>query len=164
MRPLVALAALALALPLAGCGYSQGSLMPPGIRTVSIPVFSNDTFRRNFEITLTRSLHEEILSRTDLKLAETQYADSILEGTIVEVDQPVLVEDARDDVTEQQVFITVDFVWRDLRTGEVIRAVRGLQADDRFVVPLGQNLDLAFARALDRMAEAIVNEMENRDW
>ena len=161
---LAAVGLIACGVAASGCGYSTSSLMPAGVRTISVPVFDNDTFRRSIEVQLTKAVHSEILTRTSLKLTETHLADSILEGTITRVDQPVAAEDERDRITTQDVFVTVKFTWKDLRTGEVIHAVEGLSTSDSIVVPLGQNLELAIERALGKMAEAIVNEMEFRDW
>lgn len=149
---------------LSGCGYKQGSLMPPGIRTISVPMAENETFRRNLEIRLTDATVQEIMSRTELKIAEASVADSELLLTIIDIDQNTTVEDPTDRINEQRVFVTVRLIWRDLRTGEIIREVEGLQTSDSFVVPLGQNLDLAVRRAFDKMAEAIVNEMESQDF
>jgi hypothetical protein len=148
---------------LAGCGYNTGSLMPAGVKTIAVPMFQNETFRRGLEIQLTDAVVQEIATRTELKIAEEALADSVIEGRIVEVDQATAVEDPRDRVTDQQVFVKVAFIWRD-RNGEVIHEVENLTTTDSFVVPLGQNLDRALRRAFDKMAEAIVNEMENRDW
>ncbi len=149
---------------LAGCGYSAGSMMPDNIRTISVPIFDNVTYRRGFEVSLTEAVTKELQTRWDIKLTESRYADTLLEVTIVEFRQPVLVEDPQDRPTEIGVTLVINLKWSDLRTGETIFEIEGESASDQFVTPLGQNLDSATTAAFGKMAEQIVNLMEDRNW
>ncbi len=149
---------------LLGCGYSTGSLMPANVRTISIPVFGNNTFRRGFEISLTEAVAKELQTRWDIRVTETPYADTLLEVTITDFNQPVLIEDPQDRPTEIGVTVVINMKWKDLRTGETLFEIEGLSASDTFVTPLGQNFDGATREAFSKMAEYIVNQMENRDW
>ena len=73
------LPALALtALP--GCvGYRLGSMLPPDIKTISIPTFINKTAEPQIEIQTTRSAIEEIQRDGSLKIAAESQADAILQ-------------------------------------------------------------------------------------
>jgi hypothetical protein len=148
----------------AGCSYSAKSLMPQGIRTVAVPVFDNLTFRELLELPLTRAVVQEIQTKTGLQVVEAARADSILEGTIADLEQRVLTEDLTDAVTEFRVTVVVDVIWRDRRTGEVLWSRTGLRESDEFRTPLGENLEVGQERAFDSMARRIVLEMEASTW
>ena len=71
------------------------------------------------ELDLTERLKNEVVRRTPLKIAPEERADSILEATIRKVEPTVLVRDVNDNVASQRVTISVDFTWRDRRTGRI---------------------------------------------
>jgi len=53
-----------------GCGYSAKSLLRSNVRSIYIPIFDNDTFRRGYEFDLTREVRDQILMKTDLRIVE----------------------------------------------------------------------------------------------
>jgi hypothetical protein len=57
--------------------------------------------------------------------------------------------------------ITVDFEWRDNRSGEVLKARRNFSAADSFVPsrPSGERLELGENAAAQRLARDMVNEL-----
>ena len=74
------LALLALALVLAGCGYSLRGSLPGHIRTVAVPVFANKTQQPAVENFLTRAVVDAFVTSGRLKVVRPEEADSILEG------------------------------------------------------------------------------------
>ncbi len=70
----------------AGCGYrlrGTGSSLPPGIRTVSVPVFKNLTTRYELDVKLTRAVIDELVARGQVSVAaDPAAADAVLEGEI----------------------------------------------------------------------------------
>src|SRR4051794_4238908 len=87
-----ALAALVGALA-AGCGYSIRPPYSDNVRTVYVPVFKSNSFRRDINLMLTRRIQEEIMNRTPFKVVGSpEGADTTLEGTITFVDKNVQVE------------------------------------------------------------------------
>ena len=79
-RLLVAISLLSLFL--AGCTYEVETPLPPGVSSIAIPFFSNQTFEWGIEETLTRLVIEEFQLRTRLTLEERDGADLRLEGEI----------------------------------------------------------------------------------
>ena len=79
-----------LVLLLSGCGYTVGNGFSPDIKTVSVPIFENDTYRRGLEYQLTEAVQKEIQNRTPYRLARGTDADTRLTGRIVQVRKDVL--------------------------------------------------------------------------
>ncbi|NOZ23678.1 MAG: hypothetical protein GXP25_21595 [Planctomycetes bacterium] len=148
---------------LAGCGYSSRSVLKSGVGSVYVPIFDNKTFRRELEFSLTEAVKNEILYKTQLKIAPKKKADSILTGEIVEYKERVLTEDTNDDVMETRVFIYINVRWIDQRTGRVIMKRDRLVRPTEFVVAKGETLATANAESFDDLAELIVQAME-ADW
>ena len=80
-----------LALLLAGCGYVVGSPFRPDVRSVAVPIFQNDTYRKGVEFQLTEAVQKEMQQR-GLQIAEEPYADTRLTGKIVEIQKQVAPE------------------------------------------------------------------------
>ena len=53
---------------LSGCGYIVGNSFPTDVRTISVPVFTSESFRRDAELLLTEAVHKEIQKRTPFRL------------------------------------------------------------------------------------------------
>ncbi|HVP10521.1 MAG TPA: LPS assembly lipoprotein LptE [Phycisphaerae bacterium] len=156
----------------AGCGYSAdrekvirtANSKNERIRTVALDIFQTKEFRRDLETQLTEALAKRIEGETPFKLAKKDRADTILTGEIIEVRQATIGRDFR-TVTPRETAATVvvSFQWKDLRTGEVLMdRPRFVQTVD-YVKPLGEDFYHASQRAMDRLAERIVEQMES-DW
>lgn len=157
---------LGLALP--GCGYTVGRSYSPELRTVSVPVFENATFRRGIEFQLTEAVQKEITRRTPYRLARGPQADTRLTGKIVDVRKDVLGETAQDDPRELQVTYLVRVSWEDLRNGQLLAqqevpiapADVPLVGQAEMAPEVGQSLATATQDAVDRLARRIVDMME----
>ncbi len=157
-----------LLLSLAGCGYMIGQGFGPEVRTVAVPVFRNDTFRRNIEFQLTEAVQKEIQNRTPFRLAKGMEADTRLTGEIVQVRKDVLGENRFDDPRELQLTIKVRVTWEDLRSGQILATQEVPLSPDEipvvgqaeFAPEMGQSLATATQDAVDRLARRIVNMME----
>ena len=73
---------------LAGCGYhtlGAATHLPPGVRTLSIPVFSTRTDLSGTERLMTEAVLREFSARTRLRVtpAETPAPDAVLHGEIL---------------------------------------------------------------------------------
>lgn len=152
---------------LPGCGYMLGNGFSPDIKTVSVPVFENDTFRRGLEYQLTESVQKFIMSQTPYRLARDADADTRLTGRIVQVRKDVLGENNNDDPRQLQFSIMVRVTWENLRTGEILAqqevpvapAAIPLLTQAGFAPELGQSQATATQTAIDQMARQIVNLM-----
>jgi hypothetical protein len=89
------LAGLALtllsALSLTGCaGYQLGSMLPPDIKTVSVPTFANKTREPLLEVECTQAALREFQKDGSLQVVSADQADALLTCTILSFElQPV---------------------------------------------------------------------------
>jgi len=83
---------LLLGAPLAGvsaCGYhtlGAATHLPPGVRTLSIPVFATRTEAYHTETVMTEAVIREFATRTKLRVtpSSADSADAVLRGTILQ--------------------------------------------------------------------------------
>lgn len=82
------LAGITVLLTLAACGYhtvGSATHLPPGTRTLSVPVFATRTNSNRTETEVTAAVIREFITRTRLRVTptETPDADATLQGTIL---------------------------------------------------------------------------------
>ncbi len=154
-----------------GClGYRIGaeSLYPVSIRTVYVPVFESDSFRRNLGERLTEAVIKEIELKTPYKVTGDSNADSILAGRITHETKRVLVLNRYHDPRESEVSLQVEVRWLD-RQNNLIREAAAIPLPDEvatlretaLLVPeAGHSVATAQQQAIHRLAEQIVSMME----
>ena len=167
-RIAIALIALVPFVGTVGCGYMVGGAYDPQIRSVAVPIFENDTFRRGIEFQLTEAVHKEIKLRTPYRLVNSQDAETRLTGRIVDIRKDVLGENQYDDPRELQMSLLVQVTWEDTRTGKILGqqevpidpTVVPVSAQADFSPEVGQSLATATQDGVTRLATKIVNMME----
>jgi outer membrane lipopolysaccharide assembly protein LptE/RlpB len=165
MVPMVALAAL---LSLAGCGYTFGPSTLPSVRTIHVPVFQTDSFRRNLDYLLTEAVQSEIKTRSGYRLADANTADTIMEGRIVDIRKNPLSETRFDDPREVQLMVGVQISWIDRRNGRVLQQqtfpigeqLAQHSSQVSFAPEVGQSLATAQQESVQRLAAQIVDLTE----
>ena len=145
----------------AGCGYSTASLHDTRYRTISVPIFGNDTFYRGFEYELTRAVIEMVEGRTNMKVVnDRNTADTILLGTLVDYGTHVLTEDPSDIETEIQVAVLMSLKWYERASGRDIMVLPAFRETAEAALPAGQTPDDARREAFTDIAERIVEQLE----
>ncbi|HEX4322832.1 MAG TPA: LPS assembly lipoprotein LptE [Acidobacteriaceae bacterium] len=86
-RPALFLAAILVA-SLAACGYhtvGAATHLPPGAKSIAVPVFSTRTNSNRTEIEMTKAVIREFITRTRLRVTPSEDADTdaVLSGTIL---------------------------------------------------------------------------------
>jgi hypothetical protein len=147
---------------ISGCGYTSKSLISRKINSVYIPIFGNYTFRRGLEFDLTTALKDEIMSKTKLRIAQKDNADTILTGKIVTVTEGVVTSNARDNIIENQVTISVNIALADRRTGRELVSMDELSNKAEYIVTRGENIKTATQECLEGLAEQIVYQLEEK--
>ncbi len=147
---------------ISGCGYSSKSLISRKINSVYIPIFGNYTFRSGLEFDLTTALKDEIMSKTKLRIARKDDADTILTGKIVQITEGVITSNARDNIIENQVTISVNIALADRRTGRALMSMEGLTNKAEYIVTRGENINTATQECLAGLAEKIVYQLEEK--
>lgn len=147
---------------LAGCGYTHQLLYPENISTVQVKIFDNRTFYRGIEFDLTEALIKEIELRTPYKSKSKGGADSVLEGRVVDVQQKRLSRTSTGGLPqEMEVTVVVDFEWRDIQTGKVLRQRAGVSDVGTYkpASEVGEPYEVAQHIAVQRLATRIVSAM-----
>lgn len=174
LRPFALSACLVAAgLSTSGCGYQQAastanapagykwsSLYRGDVKTVAIPIFGNRTYYREVEFGLTTAVAKQIEMRTPYKIVPRERADTVLEGEIVRVRARTLSEGAGAVPQEQLYNVSVNFVWRDLRTGAILVQRKEFEQAATWYARLGEGQYYAQQQDVERLALAIVQEME----
>ena len=123
------LALALLAMALGGCGYSfSGSSLPGHIRTIAVPVLSNESLDATIADEVTRSLTDRFLEDNRLKIAAESRADCVLEGTVKEYERKVFSYDAGQNPEEYLVVVKVALVLKDRIKNRDLWADEALQA------------------------------------
>lgn len=156
---------------MSGCnmfGYTAGSPQVPNVRTVHVPVFQLEGYRRDVEYLLTEAVQREIKTRTPYQLTDEASADTILSGQVLRVRKDVLGETRFDDPREIQIGVGVEVIWTDRRSGQVLSRqtfslgpqFRRQIAHAEFAPELGHSMATALHDAVNRLAEQIVDMTE----
>ena len=152
----------ALVAALCGCGYSTGTLIPRGYRTIAVPVFDNTTHRHDIEWELTRAVVEEINSRTALRVVDpADSPDLVLNGTLVDADEEVLSHMARQRIRESAYFLTAEIEVTDAHSGKALVKRSRVTERESFVPQIGEDVRTAREEAGRALAERIVERLES---
>jgi hypothetical protein len=156
-----------------GCmSYRVGnqSLYRSDVKTVFIPMIRNDSFRPDLGVRLTEAIQKQIELRTPYKIVTRETADSTLTCRITGDSKRVITETTTDEPRALEEIVNVEAVWID-RRGMVLMENRFLPPGETallftrsvdFVPEAGQTLVSAQQRAIERLADIIVGQMEMR--
>lgn len=154
-----------------GCaGYRFGSsnLFRPDVRTVHVPVFESDSFRKYLGERLTEAIVKQIELTSHYKVVSAAEADSVLSGAIVTETKRVIAEERNDNPRDIDVNMEVQLRWVN-RQGDLIRSgwniplpAEFLQVGQsaNFVPEAGQSITTAQQEAIEGLAAGIVSQME----
>ena len=163
---------------LPGCGYQQSGLdnanNTPGyqwhslyrqdIQTVAVPVIVNRTFRRGLETELTKTVIEQMEEHTPYKVVPRDRADTILECEIIYAAVTTISTDTSTGLPQEQLFtISVNFTWKNLRTGDILVQRKNFDQHANFVPTLGESASVGASSGIQQLALAIVQEMQ-AEW
>jgi hypothetical protein len=102
-------------------GYTTRPNYDTRIHTVRVPIFKNRTFIRGVEFDLTQAVIRDIEQKTPFKVVGPGCdADTELTGTVVIFTKGLLNVNQLNEVREAETTLSVEVVWRDLRTGEYL--------------------------------------------
>lgn len=170
IAPLLLLSLLACLAP--GCasdpsrGYSFNSTFSSSIRSVHVPIFHNDTFARGVEIELADAVAKEIQRTTPWRVVGRDAADAVLSGAVTQSRLRTLTTDRVTGLSQEvAVLLTVDFDFRDTRSGQNLASRRGFTAAETFTPAggIGERLEVGEQATVQELAQAIVAELRS-NW
>src|SRR4030042_6657648 len=110
-----------------GCGYQmvgKEAHVPPGLNSVAIPTFKNQTFEPGIEVPFTQAFLREFIQDRRVNVVDRAEADSVLEGVIKYFRIYSVSYDQSGFVMEYQTDIMLDLTLKK-RTGEVLWEEKG---------------------------------------
>lgn len=171
MRFLVLLAGV-ITLCVAGCasdptkGYSSETLYPKDINTIAIPIFTSDSYTRDVEFELTDALIKEIEARTPYKVVSADRADTVILGQVREIKLDQLSKSRTTGLSEEVIVsVTIDFQWKDQRSGKPLLERKNFAGNALFVpsAPSSEPIELGEFAVVQQLARDIVSELQS-DW
>ncbi len=156
-----------------GCAayqFGNASLYNPNIRTIHVPVVRNDTYRHEINVQLTEALVRSIELRTPYKVIGDPNADSTLTCRITGQGKQVIAENRFDEPRALNNTVSVELTWTD-RRGNLLLTNRFVPVGElafyfvqgnSFIPEGGQSMATSQQKAVEQLAEQIVNQMESR--
>lgn len=160
-----ALAALACLGALSACssdprqGYSIGHAFDRSVASIEVRLFENLSFSHGAEVRLADAIVKEVQQQTPWQVRTGQFAQTTLSGAITDVRlRARSVARETGLVQEQAVEFTLDFQWRDNRTGAILAARRGFRVTETFVPTLGagERIEVGENLAVQEAAREVV--------
>ncbi len=131
---LILIAGSALLSGCASMGYNLGSMLPPEIKTVHVPLFVNDTDEPLIESEVTRAALQAFQLDGSLKVVSEDQADSLLKVVLTDY-QIVPISYRRDRRTatdEYRIYITAKVQLSRTDTGEILAQSAYVRGESTF--------------------------------
>jgi outer membrane lipopolysaccharide assembly protein LptE/RlpB len=154
---------------LSSCGYhvaGKGSLLPPSLKTVSIPAFANSTIRYKLTDVMPEAFAREFIAHTRYRVvSDPGQADMVLQGSILNYTfNPTIfdIQAQRANVADLHVTMEVTLVER--ATGRVLFKQSAFEVKESYQISRDpgtyfEESDFALKRASDRVAQKVVTSI-----
>lgn len=145
-------------------GYVWGSSFDTSIKSVAAPMWTNETFHHGLEARITEALVKEIQRSTPWRVAPVGEADTTLTGVLKRVELRKLSTARASGLAEEvSVELTIDYTWKNTRTGKTLAARRDMRIVESFVPALGvgERIEVGESAAVDAAARGIVGSMRS---
>ena len=150
---------------LLGCGYQmvgKETHVPPGINSIAIPTFVNQTFEPGIEVPFTQGFLKEFIQDRRVKVVGRNEADSVLEGVIKSFQIYSVSYDRSGIALEYQTTLVIDLTLRK-KTGEILWMEKDLS--DSRVYRTSYNILVSEsnkAAAIQSLARFMAERIRNR--
>jgi outer membrane lipopolysaccharide assembly protein LptE/RlpB len=119
-----------------GCGYSlagRGTFLPPHIRVIGVPTFTNLTSVVDIERRVTERVVSELNGRGKFRVERTSTGvDAVLSGEISSITTAPAAVNAQNQASRYAVVLTAKVEFRDQKNNEVIWSHPALQFRDEY--------------------------------
>jgi len=144
-------------------GYSSQSLYPLEFNSVSVQIFENKTMNRHIEMLLADALVKEIQYRTPYRIVNESVADTLLAGTITDVELHAINQSNSTGLdNEVLIKVTVDFEWLNLANNQHIVGKKNFMSDAIFIPsrPSSEPIEMGQFAVVQQLARDIVDQMQ----
>ena len=144
---------------LTACGpYSFSSSGSGGIKTVAVPIFQDQTSEFGIKEKITEEVIDQFTRDNTLRITDRRNADSLIEGTILRVEDRAGTFTSDERVQDIQIFITAKVKYEDLKKRKIMWEEEITQwgtfnPDDR-----EESRDKGIAEAIQKIATEILNK------
>ena len=155
----------ALGLLVSGCGYhvgGRGDLLPPDVKTIAVPIFTNQSSRFRIEQRLTAAVTREFIERTKLRITpDPAQADAVLKGTVKDVRAGAVAFDAKTGrATALQIQVTASVELTDVHSKQVLFSNSNYVFREEYQVSESpENLFEEDASALERLSADVARTL-----
>ena len=148
-----------------GCGYrmvGKETHVPPGLTSVAIPTFANQTFEPGIEVPFTQGFLREFIQDRRVKVVDRSQADSVLEGVIKSLQIYSVAYDPSGLATEYQTTVVIDLILKK-RNGETLWVETDV-SETRWYKASSAVLTSEFSRAaaIEQIGKYIAERIRNR--
>ncbi len=157
--PLLILLVMGFTLLAASCGYHEGgrgALLPPDVKTIAVPIFTNQTPQFRIEQQLTAAVTQEFIERTSYRITQNPAeADAVLRGTVKQIRQGVVTFNPQTgSATTLQIEVVAGVELTDLHSKKVIFSNPDYIFREQYQVsPTASTLIEEDRPALDRLSQ-----------
>jgi outer membrane lipopolysaccharide assembly protein LptE/RlpB len=140
----------------AGCGYrlrGTGSSLPPGIKTISVPVFRNMTTRYELDVKLTRAVIDEFVARGRVRIAgDPAAADAVLEGVITSFSATPIGFSGQGQADRYNITVSASVTLKTPAGEKPVFSNPSFVYNQEYTVPVGRDFESIQTEALDKIA------------
>lgn len=162
---------LAALLGLVSCGYHVGghsSLLPPTLKTIAIPAFSNATIRYKLNDRLPEAISREFIARTKYRVvSDPSQADAILRGTVINyLSFPTVIDPNTSRAASVEVRVTMQVTLAERATGKILFDRPNFEVRERYEISENniqyfEESETALNRASELVAQTVVSAIVN---
>jgi hypothetical protein len=154
---LFALGLAVASLPLVRCGYSlrgTGSFLPPSVKKIQIPLFTNKTTRFELDKKLTQGVIDEFVTRGKVEItADAKLADAVLNGIILSFNAAPSGFSREGSADHYTIYIVTSVELVDVKSKAVIYSNPSYVFNEDYEVPQGKDFESVQTEALKKIAE-----------
>ena len=154
---------------LSSCGYrvaGRADLLPPSLKTISIPAFTNSTIRYQLTDVMPQALAREFIQHTRYKVvSDPGRADMVLSGTILNYTvNPTIFDRVAQRANVADLHVTLQVTLTERATGKILFQRPAFEVKQSYQISRDpseffEESDPAIRRASERVAQQVVTSI-----
>jgi len=145
------------------CGYSlrgTGSFLPPAVKKIQVPTFTNKTTRFELDRTLTQGVIDEFVARGKVEItSDPKAADATLVGVITTFSASPSGFSRSGSADHYTIYLVVSIVLTETKTQKVLYTNPSYAFNEDYEVPEGRDFESVQTDALKKIAEKFARNL-----
>jgi hypothetical protein len=150
----------------ASCGYhftGEGPGPRPGLRTVAIPVFENNTSEPDLGSIFTGALRREFITKGHLQVVPMDQAEAIFRGRVTTIYSSAVAHREAEETIQNRLYVTLEIRCVDAHDGKVLWQDPQFTYYQVYLQNVDPNISFANRRvALDYLAQQMSIRIHDR--